>query len=313
MRWGVSDRAAAAIATAALIDLGLITSEDSSQVIDRMKVRRAKEKLRRTLNTTFQAEESHLSGLYFDGKEVETMQTFVADRVTRTKRSRQEHTVLLSEPEAKFLTHITTKGKTAKEISDKLVEYLETIDQLDTINVIGADSTPTNTGHVGGIIARLEKARGRKVHWSVCLLHTNELPLRHLVEYLDGGTSGKETFKGQIGKTLANVQDWEWNYAFSPISQGPDLPFFPEKVFNNLSSDQRFLYLAGKSIRSGRLEEKLLHLTPGPLCHSRWLTLACRIMMAHMKKNAYTGKDEEKFQRHCIFRRNKLCAIVVRD
>ena len=34
----------------------------------------------------------------------------------------------------------------------------------------------------------------------VSLLHTNELPLRHVFATLDGATSGPDTFAGPIGK-----------------------------------------------------------------------------------------------------------------
>ena len=33
---------------------------------------------------------------------------------------------------------------------------------------------------------------------SICLLHLNELPLGHLVQYLDGVTSGSHSFSRQI-------------------------------------------------------------------------------------------------------------------
>ena len=36
----------------------------------------------------------------------------------------------------------------------------------------------------------------------MCLLHTNELPLRHVFGALDGSTSGPDTFVGPIGKIL---------------------------------------------------------------------------------------------------------------
>ena len=45
-RWGVSNRAGAAIANAALIDAGIITPEDQKHVIDKNKLRRAIEKYR---------------------------------------------------------------------------------------------------------------------------------------------------------------------------------------------------------------------------------------------------------------------------
>ena len=36
----------------------------------------------------------------------------------------------------------------------------------------------------GGIIHWLEKLLNRKVFWVICAIHTNELPLRHLIEVL---------------------------------------------------------------------------------------------------------------------------------
>ena len=45
MRYGISNRATAAIASAALIDAGLVTEEDSSKILDHKKVHREKQKL----------------------------------------------------------------------------------------------------------------------------------------------------------------------------------------------------------------------------------------------------------------------------
>ena len=41
-RIGISDRAAAVIASAALQDFGIITEEDKTNLTDRMKIRRAR-------------------------------------------------------------------------------------------------------------------------------------------------------------------------------------------------------------------------------------------------------------------------------
>ena len=48
----------------------------------------------------------------------------------------------------------------------------------------------------------MEKHLERPVQWLVCLLHANELPLRHLIEKLDGGTTGPNVFSGPIGSSL---------------------------------------------------------------------------------------------------------------
>jgi hypothetical protein len=47
MRWpGASDRKVAALVTATLIDFGLVTSENTSQIVDQKKVWREKAKCR---------------------------------------------------------------------------------------------------------------------------------------------------------------------------------------------------------------------------------------------------------------------------
>lgn len=51
-RWGLSDRGAAAVSTALLQDLGIITEQETSSVIDRSKVRRERQKLRSQLHST---------------------------------------------------------------------------------------------------------------------------------------------------------------------------------------------------------------------------------------------------------------------
>jgi hypothetical protein len=45
---------------------------------------------------------------------------------------------------------------------------------------------------------------------------TNELPLRHLIDKLDGKTSSKDGFTGPVGKLLFSVPDMEMNYDYEP-------------------------------------------------------------------------------------------------
>ena len=64
---------------------------------------------------------------------------------------------------------------------------------LGNLVTIGCDGTNVNTGALGGVIRLLELKLGRALQWFVCTLHcneTNELPLRHLIQHLDGGTQG---------------------------------------------------------------------------------------------------------------------------
>ena len=75
--------------------------------------------------------------------------------------------------------------------------------------------------------------------WSICLLHTNELPLRHLFTDLDGPSTGANSFQSVIGKLLPAVADMEWNPAFKPVSAGPGLEELHGEAFRDLPSDQK--------------------------------------------------------------------------
>ena len=203
---------------------------------------------------------------------------------------KQEQIVVVSEPQSQFLGHLTPSSKTAESICQALVEFLSSKDAILDVKVLGADSTSTNTGHNGGVLRRFEAERRSRVHYSICMLHTNELPLRHLIVKLDGPTSGHNSFHGVIGESLMKMESLEWNEKFKRIRKGPDLPELPTDVFDSLSADQRYLYLAAVSIKKGRVEEKLLHLKPDPVNHSGWLTTACRLMALHLKKHGLDAK-----------------------
>jgi hypothetical protein len=97
MRWpGASDCMVAALVTATLIDFGLVTSEDMSQIVDRQKVRREKAKCRTHYQETEleSLDTEKAEGLYFDGKEVETLTIEKTNGISRQKWVKQEHVVL---------------------------------------------------------------------------------------------------------------------------------------------------------------------------------------------------------------------------
>ena len=63
-RVGVSDRAAALIVNSLLQDIGAVSSQDTSEVVDRNKIRRARQKKRSFLKDK---ESSTAKGIHFDG------------------------------------------------------------------------------------------------------------------------------------------------------------------------------------------------------------------------------------------------------
>lgn len=135
-----------------------------------------------------------------------------------------------------------------------------------------------------GCIRALEELLERPLQWAICLLHCNELPLRHAFLTLDDTASGPDSFTGPIGKNLkGNVSDWpviKFEIIESP--QFPNLPEdvvnLPEDVVNDLSTDQYYAYKICKCIISGSVDSNLQYLEVGPINLSRWLTLACRIL-----------------------------------
>ena len=108
----------------------------------------------------------------------------------------EEHVSLVAEPGSEYLGHLAPSGKDAKTQAEELFRFLiaHGIDQ--TIEYIGGDSTAVNTGAKGGIMHLLEQHLGHRLMRAICELHTNELPFRHLVEELDGPTTGPHSYAG---------------------------------------------------------------------------------------------------------------------
>lgn len=111
------------------------------------------------------------------------------------------------------------------------------------------------------------------MQWIVCMLHLNELPLRSLIEKIDGTFTSKNTLSGVIGKKLYNVETLE-AIAFDPIQ------FTSIEMNENvkLSSDQQYLLDICIDISNGRLSDKLVNRQIGPINKVRWVTTASRIL-----------------------------------
>src|SRR6218665_3687319 len=94
-----------------------------------------------------------------------------------------------------LMYHISPTDGKAITISKSIIQFLQeknNIDPMmtDRIEALACDGTNTNVGAEGGINHLIEVSVGRALQWNVCLLHANELPLRHLIIELDGPTTG---------------------------------------------------------------------------------------------------------------------------
>lgn len=203
----------------------------------------------------------------------------IGDRYHRKEVS-VEHISILAEPGSIYLGHVTPNRGTAKGILAAITTLLE--DQgwnLDSIIWVGCDGTATNTGWRGGVIQYLENYLERPLQWCICMLHANELPLRHLFMTLDGCTTGPKEYSGPIGKQLAGCENTT-TVDFCAVAS--NIPKLPKNVVDELSTDQKYLYELCHAVSTGFCTPELANRQPGKMVHSRWLTTANRILRLYI-------------------------------
>lgn len=273
---GVSDRAAATIASAVLEGAGLVNKCDSSLVVDRNKVRRARKRARSEVQENMKLLKP-LESIYFDGRKDTTKIGEIVESKQYVRFAQEEHVVLLQEPGSLYIGHLTPIAGSASCISFSIIDYLQS-HNIDTSSIVavGCDGTAVNTGHRGGVIRLLEEKLNRPLHWFVCLLHANELPLRHLISHYDGQTSGPSSFTGPIGKHLSDCEKLPV-IEFNPIpSETIELDSL------DLSTDQAYLLQLYRAVASGECSSQLALMKPGKIHHARWLTTASRILRLYI-------------------------------
>ena len=173
-------------------------------VIDKNKVIRERRKNRSSLARQEFESPAPIHVIYFDGKKDLTLESMARGPKQCHKTEKQEHYTILEEPGSKYLGHVSPRSGSAADITDEILKFIE--DKNVDLVAAGCDGTVVNTGYKSGIIARLEQHIGRNVNWLVCLLHGNELPLRHLIIELDGKPKGPTSFPGPIGQSLNSCQ-----------------------------------------------------------------------------------------------------------
>ena len=131
---------------------------------------------------------------------------------------------------------------------------------------------------MAGVIRRLEKSFNHTLQWLVCLLHANELLLRHLFETLDRAFTGPQGFSGSIEKRLATCTQ-ELVSSFKAVRLIEDLSNVDPK---KLSTDQQYLLEICNGINAGECSIDLSIRNPGCLNHFRWLTTANRILKLYV-------------------------------
>ena len=315
IRFGVSQRATAELISGVIEDLienDYLTNEDKNYLIcDSSKVARAKENLMNSCKAAVEKNilENELQGIFLDGRKDKTK---VLTRNEETGKYHpdvisEEHYTMTQEPEGKYIHHFTPtnyfnyskpekENKPAKRTARGAFDWINSHDAKDSLVVIGGDSTNTITGSENGVLTSLEKLLGHKCCWIICMIHTNELPLKHLIRNLDGDTCSAEKFSGTIGKLLSNVNNISVNYNFKAISDGEDLIDLPETTIKSLSTDQHNCYRLVKAIKCGQLSKDVANLKCGPIHHARWLTTGQALLMLWTRDHNFQGETLRTFE-----------------
>ena len=308
VRFGTSDGATAAIANGFLHDLieaGHLDPSMSYLAMDRSKVQRGKTTVIETAREKGYQEvkNSNTKGVFFDGRKDKT-KVLQYNHITKRyhlKITKENHITVTSEPDGKYRYHFTpgpsdNKNKPAKMIAIGLHSWLVECGLDKLLELLGGDSTNEMSGWSGGSIAWLEKLLGRKLFWVICALHTNELPLRHLITDLDGKSSSKDGFSGPIGKMLSQVNTMSRKSSFEPIEETEEIIQLPEKIVKEMSTDAALSYQLLTAVRAGKLPPELASRKCGTIVHSRWLTTGQTLMMLYMSEHNLTGEVLRKLK-----------------
>lgn len=305
VRFGTSDGATAAIASGFLrdlIDAGHLSPSMSYLALDRSKVSRGKESVIRTAKGKGDedTDSKNITAVFFDGRKDKTKTLLLNSETNRyhQKTIIENHISVTSEPDGQYRFHFTPepsdrKNKPAKMIAIGVHNWMVENGVDKTVLVLGGDSTNEMSGKSGGSLTWVEKLLGRKTFWVICVLHTNELPLRHLITSLDGKTSSKDGFSGPIGKLLSHVNTMP-RKSFEAIPGTEELIELPEKVLKDMSTDAALSYQLLGALRDGELSSELASRKCGNIVHSRWLTTGQSLMMLYMSDHHLTGEDLRK-------------------
>ena len=279
-RSNVSNRDACLIINAALKDLGLLSWRNA---IDPSKLQRQRKYWREKSSSEHQVLNEAIVCLGFDGRSDQTL--IVSGKLRR--KVTEEHYVLLDFPSRRYVDHIAQVSGKSEDIFKEIISVIETTKSEESLKAIVCDGAVVNTGKTNGVIRKLEQQLHRPLQWLICMLHANELPLRKLVEVVDGRTSGPQSNVGLISKLLSFEPETKPIVTFTPI------PGFvtdiPEAIKKDFSCDQSYLLRICLLVQQGLQvdEENLQFLQtaqPGPLNHARWITKANRLLRHYISQ-----------------------------
>ena len=293
-RYKQSNRGAAKLANALLKDIGIVTESDQTLLVCPSKVKRERERwgqeLVRKKNATVGPD-----GYYYDGKKCQTLVRATKHvnvkirghmrrggskvvTTTGTVVKQVEHYTVLREPGGEYLTHVTPSSGKGVDIAAEMVSVVR--ESGGKCIVLGCDGTSVNTGIHTGSLREIQLELKQEAHQFVCLLHLNELFLRHRQSELDGPTTGPLAWSGPTGKQI--VEDVWLKPVVSFKTVEGKIPVLPKETVNDLSRDACLVYKLGLAVQTGKVPAEVAAATIGPPLHARWLTTAARDLRLYM-------------------------------
>lgn len=269
-RFNLDSNATAYSCNAYLKDKGLLTSQNmlDRKKIDRSRVKYRKKQLDAELE---QQKKDKITAVYHDGRRDKTLVTKTINGIPRKVVEVEEHISLVEEPKSRYLTHLTPKDGTGKEIGKSLYKAVVNVDAVETVGVIGNDGCSANNGPESGACACFESYMGKPMQRVNCLLHTNELPFKASMVHHMGPTKGPSSHQGPISKAIHDPKLNERPIVEFKRIDCPDFPVLPDEVHKDLSTDQLYLYDICHALISGTVDDSLAARSLGEMILSRWL------------------------------------------
>ena len=267
-RYGVSDRAASGMAQALMKSYDI---QDPSFYPSTKKIRETRNNLCETLSKEHSLT-SNLICISFDGKCSNILQP-------KSKTVKEDIITVTSEPGGNYLDHFVPENAKGFTLGEYLFHLLNMYNSEESLSAALADGTGSNTSPDVGAIFTLETLLERPLSWLVCMLHFNELPLKHIEDKYVGKTAGPEMRKGALGekvykinKNLCKMVDFKTIPGKVPSIDEVE-PFLANK-------DQRYLFDFAWAISNKNGREFLLKKYgeipegPGQPHNARWLKTA---------------------------------------
>lgn len=237
---------------------GVMAGRTITPEICQLTERKLRGEVRRTGERALQGlQGQQVHAAYFDGK-INTHLTAEDGRL-REKRDENISVVVYGGPEEeeRYVGYAVAENGTGIAVASSVLNHLDEYQLAwqGELRMVGADATNSNTGGRNGALALLQTMSRRTLQWNICLLHHNELPLRHLFGLVGIVTKSGAALTGPPGSfnigELLTTPVWERPVGEYEIIE-VELPELSEEQIRGLSNDARYLYLICRAVTRGK-------------------------------------------------------------